>query len=153
VRGFLEILVKQTVERHPHCIPLFDELYGRHIREQTQPSEKELLGLLQQLASTMATFYFLDALDEAPTAIQIDIMEKLTSLNIKLFITSRPLQTVEAAFPDAHLFRIAAQDQDIDTYLDRELPRTGDLRAILRTAGTTLQDEIKSSIKSASGGM
>jgi hypothetical protein len=111
------------------------------------------LGLLQQFASTIATFYFLDALDEAPTAIQIEIMEKLTSLDVKLFITSRPLQTVEAAFPDAHRFPVAAQDQDIDTYLDIELPRTGDLRAILRTAGTSLKDEIKTSIKSASGGM
>jgi hypothetical protein len=155
VAGLLEILVKQTVERHPHCLPLFDELYARHIREQTKPSEDELVDLLQQFASTMATFYFLDALDEAPTTIQIDIIEKLISLNVKLFITSRPLKNLEAAFPDLDVYRfpIAAQDADLDLHIDKELSRSGDLRAILEEGGASLRKEIYTSIKAKCGGM
>jgi hypothetical protein len=109
--------------------------------------------LLQRFASTIATFYFLDALDEAPAAIQIEIMEKLASLNVKLFITSRPLKNLEAAFPNVYRFLVVAQDGDIDLHIERELSRRGDLHAILKTAGASLRDEIKTAIRSASGGM
>jgi hypothetical protein len=152
-RFFLEVLVKQTLERHPGCHALFDQVYARHIREKTQPSEDELLSLLREFTNAIVTFYYLDALDEAPEAIQIDIIEKLTSLNVKLFITSRPLQNVEAAFPDVHRFAIFARDSDIDLHIDQELRRSGTLRAILQEGGASLRDEIHSSIKTRSRGM
>ncbi|KAH6867454.1 hypothetical protein BKA70DRAFT_404599 [Coprinopsis sp. MPI-PUGE-AT-0042] len=99
VRGFLEILVKQTVERHPHCLPLFDEVCARHAREKTQLSEDELLSLLRQFSSTMlVTFCILDALDEAPPKIQLEIVDKLASVNtMKLFITSRTVEVCGSA--------------------------------------------------------
>ncbi|KAH6876944.1 hypothetical protein BKA70DRAFT_218643 [Coprinopsis sp. MPI-PUGE-AT-0042] len=152
-RLFLEILVKQTIERHPGCLPLFNEVYARHVREKTQPSEEELLGLLRQLTSTMVTFYFLDALDEAPTAIQIEIIQRLTSLNVKLFITSRPLKDVEAAFPNIHRFPIVAQPSDINLHIEKEISLSGNLRAILEEGGASLRDEVYTSIKEKCGGM
>jgi hypothetical protein len=68
VRDLLEVLVKQTLERHPDSFSLFNEVYGRHIREDTEPSKGEILGLLKRFTAKAetATFYFLDALDEAP---------------------------------------------------------------------------------------
>ncbi|KAH6911290.1 hypothetical protein BKA70DRAFT_1398828, partial [Coprinopsis sp. MPI-PUGE-AT-0042] len=83
VRDLLEVLVKQTIERHPASLPLCDELYARHIREQTEPSAKELLVLLKRFASElmMATYYFLDAIDEPPTDVQRDLLQALSSLN------------------------------------------------------------------------
>ncbi|KAH6909736.1 hypothetical protein BKA70DRAFT_1148273, partial [Coprinopsis sp. MPI-PUGE-AT-0042] len=152
-RSFLEVLVKQTIERHPGCLPLFNEVYARHIREKTQPGEEELLVLLRQLTAAMVTFYFLDALDEAPTAIQIEIIQRLTSLNVKLFITSRPLKNVEAAFPNIHRFPIVAQASDIDLHIDTEISRSADLRAIIEQGGTSLRDEVYASIKEKCGGM
>ncbi|KAH6905409.1 hypothetical protein BKA70DRAFT_1565052 [Coprinopsis sp. MPI-PUGE-AT-0042] len=152
-RSFLEVLVKQTLERHPGCLPLFNEVYARHIREKTQPSEEELVGLLRQFTAAMVTFYFLDALDEAPTSIQIEIIQRLTSLNVKLFITSRPLKNVEAAFPDVHRFPIAAQASDLDLHIDTEISRSADLRAIIEQGGTSLRDEVYASIKGKCGGM
>ncbi|KAH6905417.1 hypothetical protein BKA70DRAFT_1153112 [Coprinopsis sp. MPI-PUGE-AT-0042] len=152
-QSFLEALVKQTLERHPGCLPLFNEVYSRHIREKTRPSEEELLGLLRQFTSTMVTFYFLDALDEAPTAIQIEIIQRLTSLNVKLFITSRPLKNVEAAFPNIHCFPIVAQASDLDLHIDTEISRSADLRTIIEQGGTSLRDEVYASIKEKCGGM
>jgi hypothetical protein len=149
----LEVLVKQTLERHPGCLPLFNKVYTRHIREKTYPSEDELLGLLRQFTDAMVTFYYLDALDEAPTPIQIDIIEKLASLNVKLFITSRPLKNVEAAFLDVHRFLIVAQDQDIDLHIEKELSRSADLLAILKEGGSSLRDEVYTSIKAKCSGM
>ncbi|KAH6868954.1 hypothetical protein BKA70DRAFT_380995 [Coprinopsis sp. MPI-PUGE-AT-0042] len=152
-QSFLEVLVKQTLERHPGCLPLFNEAYGRHIREKTRPSEEELLGLLRRFTSTMVTFYFLDALDEAPTAIQIEIIQRLTSLDVKLFITSRPLKDVEAAFPNVHRFPIVARPSDIDLHIEKEIALSGNLRAILEQGGTLLRDEVYTSIKEKCGGM
>ncbi|KAH6904769.1 hypothetical protein BKA70DRAFT_1063427, partial [Coprinopsis sp. MPI-PUGE-AT-0042] len=154
VKGFLEILVKQTVERHPHCLPLFDKVCARHVRENTQPSEDELLSLYRQFSSTMlVTFCILDALDEAPPSLQLDLLEKLAAPDVKLFITSRPLKTVEARFPDAHRFRIVAQDQDIDLHIDKEISRSADLRELLEEGDPSLRNEIATSIKEKCGGM
>ncbi|KAH6879575.1 hypothetical protein BKA70DRAFT_1474968 [Coprinopsis sp. MPI-PUGE-AT-0042] len=152
-QSFLEVLVKQTLERHPGCLPLFNKVYARHTREKTQPSEEELLGLLRQFTAAMVTFYLLDALDEAPTAIQIEIIQRLTSLNVKLFITSRPLKDVEAAFPNVHRFPIVAQPSDIDLHIEKEISLSGNLRAILAQGGTSLRDKVYASIREKCGGM
>ncbi|KAH6909766.1 hypothetical protein BKA70DRAFT_175659 [Coprinopsis sp. MPI-PUGE-AT-0042] len=154
VRGFLETLVKQTVERHPHCLPMFDEVYAGHIREKTQPSEEELLSLYQRLSGTMSvTFCILDALDEAPPEIQLEILEKLSSVNVKLFITSRPLTAVESQFPQAQRFRIIAQDDDIELHFTKEISRSADLRQILQDGGPSLRSEMATSIIEKCGGM
>ncbi|KAH6871293.1 hypothetical protein BKA70DRAFT_1024433, partial [Coprinopsis sp. MPI-PUGE-AT-0042] len=62
----LEILVKQTVEKHPSCHKLAEGVYAEHIRLKTRPTEEELLKLLRTFAAIVKAFYFLDALDEAP---------------------------------------------------------------------------------------
>ncbi|KAH6901147.1 ankyrin repeat-containing domain protein [Coprinopsis sp. MPI-PUGE-AT-0042] len=99
VKDFLAVLVKQTIERHPRYLPFLRTLYNRHIREGTQPSESELLHLLRLFTVLIeATFYFLDALDEAPPGVQLDLLEKLSSLNVKLFITSRPSPHLGSSF-------------------------------------------------------
>ncbi|KAH6917863.1 hypothetical protein BKA70DRAFT_1245560 [Coprinopsis sp. MPI-PUGE-AT-0042] len=154
LRGFLESLVKQTVERHSHCLPLFDELFAGHIHEKTQPSEEELLSLYKRLLGTMThAFCILDALDEAPIEIQLEILEKLASLDLKLFITSRAMPTVEKHFPEAHRFRVFAQDQDIDLHIDKVISNNADLREVLDDGGSSLRTEITASIKEKCGGM
>ncbi|KAH6904785.1 hypothetical protein BKA70DRAFT_1153567 [Coprinopsis sp. MPI-PUGE-AT-0042] len=154
VRGCLETLVKQTIERHPHCVSHFDAVYARHIREKTQPSEEELLALLRQFVGLMAiTVYALDALDEAPPKIQLELLERLASLNVKLFITSRPLKTLEAHFPSAHRFPIVAHNDDITLHINQEISRSADLRGILQKADQSLHSKIVASVIQKCGGM
>ncbi|KAH6909913.1 ankyrin repeat-containing domain protein, partial [Coprinopsis sp. MPI-PUGE-AT-0042] len=154
IRNILEILVKQTVERHAECKPLAEQAYAQHIREGTQPTEAELLQLLHQFTeATEATFYVLDALDEAPDWIQVDLVQKLASLNVRLFITSRPLKGVEARAPEAHGFPIVAQDGDLDLHIAREIARSRDLQDLLENTDLSLRDEIVSLVKSKCGGM
>ncbi|KAH6868947.1 ankyrin repeat-containing domain protein, partial [Coprinopsis sp. MPI-PUGE-AT-0042] len=120
----------------------------------THPSEDELLTLYQRFSHTMlATFCVLDALDEAPPEIQLEILKKLASVNVKLFITSRPLRSVEVSFPQAHRFRVIARDQDIDLHIDKELSRGAGLRELLEHGGIALRNEIAASIKEKCGGM
>ncbi|KAH6901135.1 ankyrin repeat-containing domain protein [Coprinopsis sp. MPI-PUGE-AT-0042] len=154
-RDLLEVLVKQTIERHPAALSLFNEVYARHIHEKTQPSEKEILGLLKRFTSevTTTTFYFLDALDEAPAEVQAELLESLMSLNIKLFITSRPLKLLEARFPDAHHFPIIAQDSDLEVHISKEMSRSMELQAILAIATPGLEGRITMTIKRKCSGM
>ncbi|KAH6911281.1 hypothetical protein BKA70DRAFT_56221 [Coprinopsis sp. MPI-PUGE-AT-0042] len=154
VRDFLEVLVKQTVERHSNCVIILNEVYARHTRERTQPSEAELLRLLHRFSEAMeATFYFLDALDEAPPDVQLDLLEKLSPLNVKLFITSRPLPDLEAHFPGAHRFTIRAQDKDLDLHIAKEISRSPFLQTILKKGGPGLRQKIALTIKEKCGGM
>ncbi|KAH6909839.1 hypothetical protein BKA70DRAFT_1148398, partial [Coprinopsis sp. MPI-PUGE-AT-0042] len=154
VRNVLEILVKQTVERQAECKMLAELAYARHLREKTQPTEAELLQLLHQFTKvTEATFYFLDALDEAPDKIQIELVTKLASLNVRLFITSRPLGAAQAQASNTHCFPIIAQDGDLDIHINQEIARSRALTNLLEKAGSFLRDEIVSLVKGKCGGM
>ncbi|KAH6911212.1 hypothetical protein BKA70DRAFT_1560343 [Coprinopsis sp. MPI-PUGE-AT-0042] len=155
VRDLLEVLVKQTIERHPTSLPLCNAVYARHIQEKTEPSTMELLGLLKRFSSELklTTFYFLDALDEAPADVQLELLESLISLNVKLFITSRPMKLLEARFPEAHHFPIVAQDSDLDVHIGKEMSRSMELQAILTSASPGLQGRITLAIKRKCSGM
>ncbi|KAH6907842.1 hypothetical protein BKA70DRAFT_1189329 [Coprinopsis sp. MPI-PUGE-AT-0042] len=154
VRDFLLVLVKQTIERHTDCLPIFNHVFARHIREKTVPSESELVQLLHRFSEVLAaTFYFLDALDEAPPDVQFDLVEKLNTLNAKVFITSRPLANLDTCFPGAHRFSIRAQDRDLDLHISQEITRSPVLRAILNEAGPELRYKITSTVKKKCEGM
>ena len=153
IRSILEVLVKQTVERHPDCASLAEQAYAQHLSEDTQPTEAELLQLLHQFTGIKtATFYVIDALDEAPDKLQLELIKKLASLNARLFITSRPLKTVEARAPEAHRFSIAAQDDDLDLHIAQGIDRSPDLELLLER-DPALKEEVVSSIKKNCGGM
>ncbi|KAH6911296.1 hypothetical protein BKA70DRAFT_1424041 [Coprinopsis sp. MPI-PUGE-AT-0042] len=134
VRDLLEILVKQT---------------------KTEPSTTERVALLKRFTSELVTtsFYFVDALDEAPPDVQLELLEKLAALNVKLFITSRPLNQLESRFPDAHHFPIFAQDADLDVHIDKEISRSMELQAILAASSPGLGGRITLTIKRKCSGM
>ncbi|KAH6903986.1 hypothetical protein BKA70DRAFT_583868 [Coprinopsis sp. MPI-PUGE-AT-0042] len=154
IRTVLEIPARQTVERHPDLLQIIQEAYAQHIQEGTQPTEAQLLGLLQELTKQLpATFLILGALGEAPIGIQLALVKKLSSPGCKLFITSRPLKVVEAHFPDAYTFPIIAQDEDIDLHIKHKIENSADLQTLLATVDSLVQEEIIKTIKQKCGGM
>jgi hypothetical protein len=154
VRHCLEVLVKQTIEKHPDCRQPALEVYAEHFRLKTRPTEKELFQLLKVFTTMVkATFYFLDALDEAPEPIQFDLLTRLSSLNVKLFVTSRPMTLLQAELANAHCFIIAAQDRDLELHIDREIQRSPRLRRLLNKADPSWRAKIVSSVKEKCGGM
>ncbi|KAH6888318.1 hypothetical protein BKA70DRAFT_59722 [Coprinopsis sp. MPI-PUGE-AT-0042] len=154
VRDFLLALVKQTIERHADCLPIFNEVFARHIREKTLPSESELVQLLRRFAEVIAgMFYFLDALDEAPPDVQFDLLKRLSTLDVKIFVTSRPLANLDSRFPGAHRFSIRAQDRDLELHIAKEIERSLVLQTILNQGGLSLRRKIMSTIKEKCKGM
>lgn len=154
VRDLLEILVKQTYERHTGCRKYVEDTYSQHLREATRPTETQLLGLLRRLiASVSITFYVLDALDEAPVQLQRAILKALTSLDARLFITSRPLDDLQAHFAEASTFRIAAHNDDLDLYIKQKVDESVMLQSLLRRAPSSFREEVVSIVKTRCGGM
>jgi hypothetical protein len=153
VRIVLEVLVKQTLERHPELQDLAEATYAQHLREDTEPTEAQLLTLLHRFTEAMAvTFYILDALDEAPKKIQLAVVDALASLNVKLFITSRPLEDVQAYFTEVHPFRIIAQDVDVDLHFSKVTKLNPALRQLF-SGDQSLRDEVLLTVKQNCGGM
>jgi hypothetical protein len=155
VRNLLDDLVKQTLERYPASRPLFNEVCGKHIRERTHPSTNEILGFLKRFTSELATpaFYFLDTLDEAPTEVQVGLLESLMSLNARLFINCRPLKDLEARLFDAHQLPIIAQDGNLEVHIGKELSCSTEIQAFLSTASPGLGERINFMVKRQCSGM
>ena len=153
LRGILEILVKQIVERHPECAQLAEQAYAPHVSERTQPTRTELLHLLHRFTELKSlTCYILDALDEAPEKLQVDIVRTLATLNVKLFITSRPLKAIETKVSNIQSFAIVAQDEDLDLHIAQEVSRSRDLEALLDSE-PSFRQEVTSLVKKNCGGM
>ena len=154
VHHCLEVLVKQTVEKCPECYKLAEELYREHIRLKTRPTEVELLHLLQVFATLEGeTFYFVDALDEAPPKVQLSLLKALLTLNVKLFITSRPLKLLETQILDADHFEISARPRDIDLHVVEEMSKSPELCRLMQERGPTWKEEILTLIKLRCCGM
>ena len=154
IRGILESLVKQTIERHPDCVPLAQQVYEIHVREGTRPTEEELYQLLGQFVrKKRATFYILDALDEAPDRIRLKLIQRLSALGVRLFVTSRPLPALEAKFPSAHTFIILAQDRDLELHIEEKISCSEHLQDLLERGGQAFKEDLISTVKSKCGGM
>jgi hypothetical protein len=155
VRDLLEILVKQTIERHPAAIPLCHEFYAWHVHQQIEPSGQDLLGLLHRFATEVMamTFYFLDAIDEASEEVQRQLLEGLSSLpNVKLFVTSRLDAPLTSLFPDAHHFSAVARDDDLEVYVRKQVSRSMDLQTIIAGESSGVEGKIASAIKAKCNG-
>ena len=154
VRHCLEILVKQIIERDSACLELAEDLYAEHIRLKTLPAEAELLQLLRRFTTVVgATYYFLDAIDEAPTRTQVDLLAALDTLNAKVFITSRPLKLLQAQFPDAHRFQISPHAHDIELHIQEEIQRSPGFCRVLQEMDIPRREQALTAIKEKSGGM
>ncbi|TFK18488.1 ankyrin [Coprinopsis marcescibilis] len=155
VIDILLALLRQLLERHPQVLPYVKPMYERHKRENTRPSEAEVVDLLRQIATSglfKKTFYILDGLDEAASDIQVDLLEILSSLPVHFFITSRPLDTLKDIVPNARFLTIIASDPDIALLIDQKIHRMPALRRLLINSAT-LKAEVVSMISSKSSGM
>ena len=153
VQSVLEVLIKQIVERHPDCEDLAKEVYAQHQREQTRPTKAELLELLRRFTEVKTvTFFVLEALDESPEKLRVDIVRTLESLNVKLFITSRPLKAIEERVENSRGFTIAAQNDDLDLHIAQEISQSENLVNLLG-ADPLFKEEVSSLVKERCGGM
>jgi ankyrin repeat domain-containing protein 50 len=128
--------VKQIVERHPELGSLVETLYTVHKRERTKPSQEELQDLLHTFIERgKLIFFVLGALDELQPEHWPILLGILEMLNAKLFITSRPLDTLQRQLPQAQVFSIAATPYDLNLYIKEFYRHNPDVVALLEGTG------------------
>ncbi|KAH6890155.1 ankyrin repeat-containing domain protein, partial [Coprinopsis sp. MPI-PUGE-AT-0042] len=96
-------------------------------------------------------FFILDALDELSSEDRRTLVELLASMDVKLFVTSRPLQALERHFPEAQFFDIAARPADITLLIKDSVRRNSELQELLSLPG--LEEHTAHAIQQAAGGM
>lgn len=80
------------------------------------PSSSELCQIVTSVAKRSRVFVILDALDEAGTKVQDDIIRKILELpfaDVRLFCTSRPISILEEMLQCPSKIEIRATDFDI----------------------------------------
>ncbi|KAH6890175.1 hypothetical protein BKA70DRAFT_1120663 [Coprinopsis sp. MPI-PUGE-AT-0042] len=132
VQAILQSLVQQILERHADVAPLVESLYTRHQHERTKPSQQELVALIADFTRHGKTiFIVLDALDKLSPDERRVFVKLLSSTEVKLFITSRPLKALEGHFPDAQFFEITAHPSDVALLAKASICRNSELQDLL----------------------
>ena len=93
----------------------------------------------------------MDGLEETDTEKDYALLRILSALDVKLFVTSRPLAKLELKFSGAAFFRVAAQDQDIRLHANDKISRDPDLEDLL--VDPDVKEEVTRKIISKSDGM
>jgi hypothetical protein len=133
-------------------VPVIAGLYARHKKEKTKPNQEELTDLLAGFVRHgKALFFVLDALDEMRVEDRPILLWLLTSLDAKLFVTSRPLDVLQKRYSHAQFFEIAATRADLDLHVQHFLRHSPEVAALLD--GTDLEQHLVEAIHHKSGGM
>ncbi|KAK8242735.1 hypothetical protein IWZ00DRAFT_547403 [Phyllosticta capitalensis] len=134
-----------------------NSLYREHARAGTRPTVDQLTDMFRRLASSHKNiFIVVDALDEFASSDEaalefVDTIRRLGS-NIRLLITSRHSTNFDSFSEDATRINIAAQGQDIQLYLETNIPKQSRLARHIR-ADPKLQEEIVQNISQNAQGM
>ena len=156
ISDLLASLLKQLVESQPSLLGSVKTLYGRHKDRRTRPSLDEISGVLQSVAATYSrVFIIVDALDECQISdgCRQRFLAGLFNLHAKcganLFVTSRPISSIEKEFKGNPMLEIRASDEDVRIYLEGHMFRLPGF--VVRSPD--LQEEIKTDIVKAVNGM
>ncbi|KAM4067399.1 ankyrin repeats (3 copies) domain-containing protein [Hirsutella rhossiliensis] len=126
-------IIRQFAEQ---CDPFPAEVHAfrnEFIRKRSDPVEDDLLSLVRDLSKRFnKAFVFIDALDECPGESRnafILSAAKVESI-LRLFITSRPSVELDETFSNLRRIEVAAQADDIRSYLEHRLNTNANIRAL-----------------------
>ena len=135
------------------------ELYERHTRSETRPSNEEFSETLRiEIAKFYSSaFIVLDALDEGPEdeGIQNNLVSNLRNLGgatVRLLVTSRDLPQIARLMAGVPRLPIQAQDDDIGKYIETRLSTTPRLWRLLE-GNSELRKILIPTLRSSCSGM
>lgn len=166
VRNILAVLVRQMLQEQRQLYPEVKDLYDKHCNRRTHPTADELEDLLQSLVQRYRRVYILmDAMDECvgdgDVNNCVDVLDRIFRLqrsttNVKLLATTRWVPRIIEHFQDCPQLEIRAHREDIEQYLDHNIPRLPvkpHVKIRVDDAVVTIQDAVKSRIIDAADGM
>jgi hypothetical protein len=149
-------LLKQLVEQRSTMPDDVRLVFKQHNAKETRPSLEEASSVLKSVAGMFSTIFVLvDALDEADRACWSRLIPFISSIqsthNVNVFATSRFIPEITNIFSGAPSLEIRATTQDVERYLEGQMKQ---LQAYEDWKDDSkLQDEIKTMISNAVGGM
>jgi Cdc6-like AAA superfamily ATPase len=156
VDNLLASLLKQLSESQPSLPVTVKELYDRHKTKRTRPSLDEISRSLQAVTTLYSrVFLIVDALDECQVSdgrrqrFLAGLFSLYTKCGANLFVTSRPISSIEKEFKGNPMLEIRANDKDVRRYLEAHMLRLPGF--VVRSL--ELQEEIKTRIVEAVDGM
>ncbi|KAJ7076757.1 hypothetical protein B0H15DRAFT_893114, partial [Mycena belliarum] len=153
--NILASIWKQLSMEKPLALPVHN-LYKHHRARNTSPSVQDVAQILQIRIAQMSQLYLvIDALDEYPEQQRRALVDQLSMLlgpTTRLMITSRPHVEFRDIFPDLLAVEIRAADEDIISYIDKQIHLAPRLSKHVQ-GQPKLRDEIKSCIISHVDGM
>lgn len=152
----LSSLLKQLAQEWPFLPDSVQSLYVKHKDKRTRPLFDEISKTLQAVATMYSrVFIIVDALDECRSSdgdrerFLSNIFNFQDKVQANVFATSRPIPEISAKFCGSLSLEIRAIDEDVQTYLASQIYRFPSFVA----RNLNLQDQIKSTIAKAVGGM
>jgi len=149
-------ILKQFVQEQNAIPDSVKTLYNRHKDRRTRPLPDEILGVIRSVAAAYSrVFIIVDALDECQISdgYRQRFLSGLFSIQAKceanLFVTSRPISSIEKEFEGNPILEIRASKEDVRRYLEGHMFRLPGFVA----RSPELQEEIKTKIVNAIDGM
>lgn len=151
-------LLKQLAEGLSPLPASLKALYGDHNGNGTRPPFAKASEVLQSLIKTSykRVFIVVDALDEYRTSDSrrtrfIEGLFDFQKCGASIFATSRPVPDIMDTFARSLRLEIFARDDDIRTYVHRQISRRGE--SMLHNVQADVQAEVSIGILIAAGGM
>lgn len=121
ISGLYAYLLKGLV--HTRALSSTTNTLGSHRRNDSTPSDGEILAMLKEEIPTYSSVYFVfDALDEAPESVRLNIIKRLFADlpdNARYLFTFRDLPEITNTFlQHGQRLDIVAHDQDLRTYIN-----------------------------------
>jgi ankyrin repeat protein len=154
--NLLANLLKQLAQRQPSLPNSVKDLYNQHQIRKTRPSLEEISRALQSVAAMYSRiFVIVDALDECQVSdgcrqrFLLGLFDLQAKCGANLFVTSRPISSIEKEFEGNIILEIRASEEDMRRYLEGHMFRLSGF--VVRSL--ELQEEIKTEIVKAVDGM
>lgn len=140
--------LQSDIGSHPNVLEKFRKYRqrGKHVH---QPSLEDIKILLSQITEEKIVFVIVDGLDEFDDNRRPNLLQHLREIqaNVKILITSRNLRQLEKLQQGFEKSKIAAHDEDMDTYIESRITNCPLLQSYPD------RDKIKRQVKQKSGNM
>jgi hypothetical protein len=123
-------LLKQLVQNRPDIAAPVQDIYNKHLKQNSRPSVSEILEALQSVCLSYTTISIVvDALDECTDrdgtrSRLIDELHHIQAkVNLRLLFTSRSLPEITQKFQSNPVLKIRAHEDDVGRFVAGQIPR------------------------------
>jgi hypothetical protein len=153
---YLGAITRQLVESEASFPESLKSLWENRQRKgrRTPPTMGEISSLLCKLAAQdRPLIVVIDALDECSKDVRERLLDHLGDYKqIRMFVASRPLDSIGAWTDDFRQVAVKAHTEDIHRYIDYAIDMSCDLKGFVKK-DPSLRTEIKATITHKSNGM